>query len=73
MKKKPNKSNPKANAKAKPKEKETLKQIYARIKREFFAADLQKYTVDEPGILARQLLAELEAAQARFDRRRRTA
>jgi hypothetical protein len=59
-------------ARAKPK-KETLRQIYARVKREFSAADLQKYTVDEPGIPARQLLAELEQIQAKFDRRRRVS
>jgi hypothetical protein len=60
-------------AKAKPKKKETLRQIYARVKREFSAADLQKYTVDEPGIPARQLLAELEQIQAKYDRRRRVS
>jgi hypothetical protein len=66
MKKKPNNGRPRA----KPKKKETLRQIYARVKREFSAADLQKYTVDEPGIPAQQLLAELEKIQAKYDRRR---
>jgi hypothetical protein len=59
-------------AKAKPKKKETLRQIYARVKREFSAADLQKYTVDEPMIPAEQVLAELEQIQARYERRGRS-
>jgi hypothetical protein len=57
-------------ARAKPKKKETLRQIYARVKREFSAADLQKYTVDEPMIPARQLLAELQAMSAKWRARR---
>ena len=60
-------------AQAKPKKKETLKQIYARVKRNFSAADLQKYTVDEPMIPGRQLLAELEAINAKFIKRRRVS
>ncbi len=39
----------------------TLRQIYAIAKKNFTAADLQKYTVDEPMVPAEQLLAELEA------------
>jgi hypothetical protein len=39
---------------------DSLKTIYAKAKRAFTAADLQKYTEDEPMIPARQLLAELE-------------
>jgi hypothetical protein len=73
MKKKPSKSKPKANAKAKPKRKETLKQIYARVKREFSAADLQRFTVDEPMVPARQVLAELEAINAKYSKRRKGA
>jgi hypothetical protein len=65
MKKKPTSS----RSKAKPKKKETLRQIYARVKREFSAADLQKYTVDEPMVPAEQVLAELEAIQAKYERR----
>jgi hypothetical protein len=38
----------------------TLRQIYAIAKKQFTAADLQKYTVDEPMVPAEQLLAELE-------------
>ena len=39
----------------------TLKEIYAKARKQFTAADLQKYTVDEPMVPAEQLLAELEA------------
>jgi hypothetical protein len=42
----------------------TLRQLYARAREEFTAADLQKYTEIEDGVPAEQLLAELEA----FDR-----
>ena len=38
-----------------------LKTIYAKARRAFTAADLQKYTELEKGIPAEQLLAELEA------------
>ena len=41
--------------------KATLRQIYAIVKKNFTAADLQKYTVDEPMVPAEQVLAELEA------------
>lgn len=39
----------------------TLKQIYAIAKKQFTAADLQRYTEIEPMVPAEQLLAELEA------------
>jgi hypothetical protein len=39
----------------------TLRQIYAIYKKQFTAADLQKYTVDEPMVPAEQVLAEMEA------------
>jgi hypothetical protein len=39
----------------------TLREIYAEYRKQFTAADLQKYTVDEPMVPAEQLLAELEA------------
>ena len=39
-----------------------LKTIYAKAKKAFTAADLQRYTeIDEEGISGEQLLAELEA------------
>jgi hypothetical protein len=40
---------------------ESLRQTYDRLKKEFTAADLQKYTYDEPMIPARQWLQEMEA------------
>jgi hypothetical protein len=46
--------------------KETLKEIYARIKREFSAADLQKYTVIEKGIPAEKVLAQMERIHRRI-------
>ena len=38
----------------------TLRQIYAQYRREFTAADLQKYTVDEPSVPMEQVIAEME-------------
>ncbi len=38
----------------------TLRQIYAIIKKKFTAADLQKYTVDEPMVPFEGTLAEME-------------
>jgi hypothetical protein len=40
---------------------DSLKTIYAKARRAFTAADLQKYTEIEPGIPAEQVLAEMEA------------
>jgi len=39
----------------------TRRQIYALLRKRFTAADLQKYTVNEPMVPAEQVLAELEA------------
>jgi hypothetical protein len=39
---------------------ESLRSIYARLRKEFSAADLQKYTEIEEGIPAEQVLAEME-------------
>jgi hypothetical protein len=47
---------------------DSLKTMYAKARRAFSAADLQKYTVTEDGIPARQILAELDALD-REDRR----
>ena len=38
----------------------TMKQILARGRAEFTAADLQKYTVDEPMVPMEQVLADME-------------
>jgi hypothetical protein len=49
----------------------TLRQIYAIAKKEFTAADLQKYTdLDEPMVPADQLLKELEAIHLEETRKR---
>jgi hypothetical protein len=42
---------------------ESLKSLYAKLRRRFTAADLAKYCEDEPMIPAEQILAELEAIQ----------
>ena len=39
----------------------TLRQVYAKLRKEFTAADLQKFTESEPVVAADQLLGELEA------------
>ncbi len=50
----------------------TLREIYAQARKEFTAADLQKYTdLDEPMVPAEQLLAELEAIYAEETRKRK--
>jgi hypothetical protein len=49
----------------------TLRQIYAKLRREFSAADLQKFTVIEPTVPAEQLLKELEAIHRAETRKRR--
>jgi hypothetical protein len=40
---------------------ETLKELYAKARRSFTAADLQRYTVTEKGVRGEQVLAELQA------------
>ena len=39
----------------------TLKEIYAAARKAFTAADLQRFTEDEPMVPAEQVLAEMEA------------
>jgi len=41
----------------------TLRQIYAAYKKQFTAADLQKYTEIEPMVPMEQVLAEMEKIQ----------
>lgn len=43
-----------------------LQAIYARIRREFSAADLQKYAEIEEGVPAEQVLKEMEEIQRRL-------
>jgi hypothetical protein len=49
----------------------TLRQIYAAYKKQFTAADLQKYTEIEPMVPAEQLLAELEAIHREESQKRK--
>ena len=46
----------------------TLREIYARAREEFTAADLQKYTVLEEGIPVRKVIEKMEAIQCKFAR-----
>jgi hypothetical protein len=48
-----------------------LKTIYAKARKAFTAADLQKYTEDEEMFPAEQLVAELEAINRQEARKRR--
>ncbi len=56
--------------KSKPK-KESLRAIYARYRREFTAADLQKYTEVEVGIPAEQVFAKMEVIHHRETQKRK--
>jgi hypothetical protein len=49
----------------------SLRQIYAIYRKQFTAADLQKYTEIGPMVPARQLLAELEAIDKRETAKRK--
>jgi hypothetical protein len=50
---------------------ESLKSIYAKIKKSFTAADLQRYTEDEEMFPARELVADLDAIHKDELKRRR--
>ena len=47
-----------------------LRQIYAKARAEFSAADLQKYTEDEPMVPADELLKDLEDIHRQETRKR---
>jgi len=50
----------------------SLKEIYAAYRKQFTAADLQKYTVDEPMVPMKEVLAQMEAIhQAETQKRRK--
>jgi hypothetical protein len=49
-----------------PKKDKELQAIYDRIRREFSAADLQRYTMIEPMVPAEQVLTEMEEIHRRF-------
>jgi hypothetical protein len=69
----PKAKNAKPRVTAPRKKKESLKEIYARLKREFTAADLQKYTVIEKGIPLENVIAEMEEIHRRHEARRNKA
>ena len=46
-----------------------LAKLYAQAKREFTAADLQKYTVDTPTVPMSQVVAELEEMYQKYLRK----
>jgi len=48
-----------------------LKTIYAKVKRAFTAADLQQYTVNENGVPADQVVAELQELAKTAPRKRK--
>jgi len=50
---------------------DSLKVMYAKARKAFTAADLQKYTEIEAGIPARQVLAQLEALDREYDQKRK--
>jgi hypothetical protein len=50
---------------------DSLKTIYAKARKAFSAADLQKYTEIEKGIPFEQILAELEAIQREETQKRK--
>ncbi|HEV3261286.1 MAG TPA: hypothetical protein VG013_30815 [Gemmataceae bacterium] len=51
-------------------EDQELRDLYAKMRQEFTAADLQKYTEVEEGIPADEVLAEMEAIQRKYARKK---
>jgi hypothetical protein len=49
----------------------TLKEIYAAYRKHFTAADLEKYTVDEPMVPMKQVIAQMEAIHKEETQKRR--
>jgi hypothetical protein len=49
----------------------SLKALYAEYKRNFSAADLQKYTVIEEGIPLEQVIKEMEAIHRKYKEKKR--
>jgi hypothetical protein len=48
---------------------ESLKSIYAKLRKAFTAADLQKYTETEEGIPFDQIIAEVDRAQQEWEKK----
>jgi hypothetical protein len=56
---------------SKTKEDKELQAIYDRLRREFSAADLQKFTEIEEGIPVEQVIAEMEEIHRQLTRKRK--
>jgi hypothetical protein len=67
MAKKKKNTNPKRSPNSKPR---NLRAIYAQLRREFTAADLQKFTEIEEGIPAEQVIGEMEEIHRKYSRKR---
>lgn len=52
-------------------EEKWLKEAYAESRRNFTAAELQKYTVDEKGVPAEQVLSEMEEIHRKYGRKQK--
>jgi len=52
------------------KEDQKLQALYAKMRKKFSAADLQRYTEIEEGVPARKVLAEMEEIHRRIQRKR---
>ncbi len=52
------------------KENKELQDLYAKMRRDFTAADLQKYTQIEEGIPLKQVIAEMEEIHRKITRKR---
>jgi hypothetical protein len=64
-KRKPNKPQKKLS-----KEEQRLKEIYAKSRRDFSAADLQKFTVMEMGVPFEKVIKEMERIQKNYKRKK---
>jgi hypothetical protein len=56
----------------KPKHSPEDQAIYDRIRREFSAADLQKYTVVEKGVPLEKVIEKMEAVHRKLSQKKRT-
>ena len=59
------------NASSRNKKKPDLRAVYDRLRREFSAADLQKYTVIEAGIPLEKVIAEMEEIHRKVTAKKR--
>jgi hypothetical protein len=57
--------------KRKKKQDDDLHALYQQYRKDFTAADLQKYTVEEKGIPATKVLAEMEKIHREFVRKKK--